>query len=175
MQPQDADHQAPLPLWSPRPEEAQADPGDELEVDALRARIDELESVVADYEALLNELPELFERKFQQRLDPLMERYRLLARAQQLLGEPAPEDHHALAEIFARKTRDEWCALLAPACVTPVLELQEVLDAALHQDRQAWRGQGADQRVSPAFFSDRDFVTRPAPELGEANREFLQE
>ena len=89
MQPQDADHQAPLPLWSPRPEEAQADPGDELEVDALRARIDELESVVADYEALLNELPELFERKFQQRLDPLMERYRLLARAQQLLGEPA--------------------------------------------------------------------------------------
>ena len=89
MQPQDADHQAPLPLWSPRPEEAQTDPGDELEVDALRARIDELESVVADYEALLNELPELFERKFQQRLDPLMERYRLLARAQQLLGEPA--------------------------------------------------------------------------------------
>ena len=89
MQPQDADHQAPLPLWSPRPEEAQADPGDELEVDALRARIDELESVVADYEALLNELPELFERKFKQRLDPLMERYRLLARAQQLLGEPA--------------------------------------------------------------------------------------
>ena len=89
MQPQDADHQAPLPLWSPRPEEAQADPGDELEVDALRARIDELESVVADYEALLNELPELFERKFQQRLDPLMERYRLLAKAQEMLGEPA--------------------------------------------------------------------------------------
>jgi len=89
MQPQDADHQAPLPLWSPRPEEAQADPGDELEVDALRARIDELESVVADYEALLGELPELFERKFQQRLDPLMERYRLLAKAQEMLGEPA--------------------------------------------------------------------------------------
>ena len=89
MQPQDADHQAPLPLWSPRPEEAQTDLGDELEVDALRARIDELESVVADYEALLGELPELFERKFQQRLDPLMERYRLLAKAQEMLGEPA--------------------------------------------------------------------------------------
>ena len=89
MQPQDADHQAPLPLWSPRPEEAQADPGDELEVDALRARIVELEQVLADYEALLGELPELFERKFQQRLDPLMERYRLLAKAQEMLGEPA--------------------------------------------------------------------------------------
>ena len=89
MQPQEADHQAPLPLWSPRPEEAQADPGDELEVDALRARIVELEQVLADYEALLGELPELFERKFQQRLDPLMERYRLLAKAQEMLGEPA--------------------------------------------------------------------------------------
>ena len=45
--------------------------------------------MVEHYEALLSELPDLFERKFQQRLEPLMERYRLLARAQQLLGEPA--------------------------------------------------------------------------------------
>ena len=54
---------------------------------ALRARIDELETIVHDYEVLLEALPDLFERKFQQRLEPLMERYRLLARAQQLLGE----------------------------------------------------------------------------------------
>ena len=53
----------------------------------LRARIDELETIVHDYEVLLEALPDLFERKFQQRLEPLMERYRLLARAQQLLGE----------------------------------------------------------------------------------------
>ena len=97
------------------------------------------------------------------------------SRLSELLGEPAPEDHHALAAIFARKPRDEWCSLLAPACVTPVLELQEVLDAAMHRDRQVWRGQGADQRVSPNFFSDRDFVTLPAPSLGEANHEFLRE
>ena len=90
MQPQDAGHQAPLPLWNAPPGELFADnSGQELENDALRARIDELERIVADYESLLSELPELFERKFQQRLDPLMERYRLLARAQQMLGEPA--------------------------------------------------------------------------------------
>ena len=89
MQPQEAKHQAPLPLWSTLPERSRSDPANDSENDALRARIVELEQMVADYEALLNELPELFERKFQQRLDPLMERYRLLARAQQLLGEPA--------------------------------------------------------------------------------------
>ena len=53
----------------------------------MRARIDELERIVHDYEVLLEALPDVFERKFQQRLEPLMERYRLLARAQQLLGE----------------------------------------------------------------------------------------
>ena len=53
----------------------------------MRARINELERIVHDYEVLLEALPDVFERKFQQRLEPLMERYRLLARAQQLLGE----------------------------------------------------------------------------------------
>ncbi|QNI56909.1 hypothetical protein SynBIOSE41_04460 [Synechococcus sp. BIOS-E4-1] len=89
MQPPDANHQAPLPLWDPSPEPVQADPYQEDDNDALRARIVELEQMVEHYEALLSELPDLFERKFQQRLEPLMERYRLLARAQQILGEPA--------------------------------------------------------------------------------------
>ena len=89
MQPQEAKHQAPLPLWNTLPERSRSDPANDSENDALRARIVELEQMVADYEALLDELPELFERKFQQRLDPLMERYRLLARAQEMLGEPA--------------------------------------------------------------------------------------
>ena len=89
MQPQEADHQAPLPLWNTSLEVVQADREDEHETDALRARIAELEQMIEGYESLLSELPELFERKFQQRLEPLMERYRLLARAQQMLGEPA--------------------------------------------------------------------------------------
>ena len=87
MQSLSSGHQAPEPRWN-APDgasspECDADP----EVEALRARIDELEAIVHDYEELLEALPDLFERKFQQRLEPLMERYRLLARAQQLLGE----------------------------------------------------------------------------------------
>ena len=89
MQPQEADHQAPLPLWNPSLDVVQADREYEHESDALRARIAELEQMIEGYESLLSELPELFERKFQQRLEPLMERYRLLARAQQMLVEPA--------------------------------------------------------------------------------------
>ena len=89
MQPQEADHQAPLPLWNPSMDVVQAEREHEYESDALRARIAELEQMIEGYESLLSELPELFERKFQQRLEPLMERYRLLARAQQMLGEPA--------------------------------------------------------------------------------------
>ena len=89
MQSQEAEHQAPLPLWNPSPEVMEADQEHEQQTDALRARIAELEQMIEGYETLLSELPELFERKFQQRLEPLMERYRLLARAQQMLGEPA--------------------------------------------------------------------------------------
>lgn len=89
MQSQNAEHQAPLPLWNPSPEVMEADREHEQQTDVLRARIAELEQMIEGYETLLSELPELFERKFQQRLEPLMERYRLLARAQQMLGEPA--------------------------------------------------------------------------------------
>ncbi len=44
---------------------------DAAELIRLREQVQELEATVADYEALLAELPELFERKFQQRLEPL--------------------------------------------------------------------------------------------------------
>lgn len=91
----------------------------------------------------------------------------------ELLGHPVPEDKAQLSKLFARRTRDEWSELLAPACVTPILELEEVLRSSLHRERGAWRGSDEDQRVSPAFFSDREFVTLPAPELGEANSELL--
>ena len=46
--------------------------------DQLRRRIEALEDQISTYERLLEELPDLFERKFQQRLEPLLERYRLL-------------------------------------------------------------------------------------------------
>jgi hypothetical protein len=50
--------------------------------------VNELEKQISDYETLLSELPDLFERKFQQRLEPLLERYRLLAQAQHLMAAP---------------------------------------------------------------------------------------
>ena len=65
-------HQAPEPRWV-------ISDVNEPDVNRLQRRVAELEEQVRSYEALLDELPDLFERKFQQRLEPLLERYRLLA------------------------------------------------------------------------------------------------
>ena len=64
-------HQAPMPRWMPQAPRS-------TEHQLLQQRIDELEEQIKAYEQLLDELPELFERKFQQRLQPLIERYPLL-------------------------------------------------------------------------------------------------
>ena len=78
---QDPSYCSPPPAWK-----AARPPSDDVE--ALRSRLNELEQQVRDYETLLSELPDLFERKFQQRLEPLLERYRLLAQAQHLMAAP---------------------------------------------------------------------------------------
>jgi len=78
---QDSNYCSPPPVWKA----ARPPSGD---VEALKARVHELEEQVRDYESLLSELPDLFERKFQQRLEPLLERYRLLAQAQHLMAAP---------------------------------------------------------------------------------------
>ncbi|MDP6171003.1 MAG: hypothetical protein QF702_02455, partial [Prochlorococcaceae cyanobacterium ETNP2_MAG_10] len=54
-----------------------------------------------EYETLLKELPDLFERKFQQRLLPLLERYRLLTHAQNndLQTDPIMLDNHRLLKV----------------------------------------------------------------------------
>ena len=59
------------------------------ETKELLRRIAELEQQISAYEMLLQDLPELFERKFQQRLEPLLERYRLLE-DRLAAGEPSP-------------------------------------------------------------------------------------
>ena len=58
----------------------------------MQQRIEELEQQIGTYEDLLKDLPDLFEQKFQQRLEPLLERYRLLA--EQL--EPATMNNRSL-------------------------------------------------------------------------------
>ena len=45
----------------------------------LKQRISELEGEIEAYNKLLAELPEVCERRFQQRLEPLMTRYQLLS------------------------------------------------------------------------------------------------
>ena len=56
----------------------------------LEQRIEELEQQVSAYDALLNELPDLFERKFRDRLAPILERYQLLSE-QQVKNVPAAD------------------------------------------------------------------------------------
>ena len=74
MDPSDDQHQAPEPQLI-----ASVSDVNERDVNTLQRRVSELEEQVRTYEALLEDLPDLFERKFQQRLEPLLERYRLLA------------------------------------------------------------------------------------------------
>ena len=90
-------YQAPEPAWNERH-------GDVEVIRLLKSRIVELEAENKAYQDLLADLPDLFERKFQRRLEPLMERYRLLAEqvnaaeinasepAQQPLLDPAPDN-----------------------------------------------------------------------------------
>ncbi len=74
MDSSDHQHQAPEPQWIASVSDVSAQ-----EVNTLQRRISELEEQVRAYETLLDDLPDLFERKFQQRLEPLLERYRVLA------------------------------------------------------------------------------------------------
>ena len=85
-------HQAPESVWNQRH-------GDVEMVRLLQNRILELEAENRAYEQLLAELPDLFERKFQHRLEPIIERYRLLAEqvnptetSQPAQLKPAPEN-----------------------------------------------------------------------------------
>ena len=66
--------------------------------DLLKSQIKDLKEQIQEYEALLKELPDIFERKFQQRLIPLLEHYRLITHTQNsaiqseaiILEEPHP-------------------------------------------------------------------------------------
>ena len=84
MDPFNRYHKAPVPEWS-----QQHEPGAEEQEHLIR-RISELEQQIETYESLLNELPEMFERKFQQRLEPFLERYRLLAEQAEESGHGNP-------------------------------------------------------------------------------------
>ena len=71
----DSKHDQPQPtepVWNERH-------GDAEVIRLLKKRISELEAEIKAYNELIAELTDVFERRFQERLEPLMERYQLLA------------------------------------------------------------------------------------------------
>lgn len=58
---------------------------DPQELETLQRELDEARAQLADLEGLLGDLPQMFERKFEQRLEPLLDQQRLIAEENQRL------------------------------------------------------------------------------------------
>jgi alpha-methylacyl-CoA racemase len=90
-----------------------------------------------------------------------------------------PQMRQAFAEIFLRKTRDEWCAVLegSDACFAPVLGLTE---AAQHRQMSARKTfvehAGVVQPApAPRFSRTPGALRRPPPQRGEGGADALRE
>jgi len=83
-----------------------------------------------------------------------------------VVGDDLEMDKGALTALFATRDRDDWVDCLGQACVTPVLELDELAAHPQHKARGALVGEGADLRVVPPFPSGAECATLPAPALG---------
>ena len=91
-------------------------------------------------------------------------------------GELGRQTRHALEEIFAGKTRDEWVAVFDQhdLCVEPVLEGDEVLsDRQLTARGMFVQAEGFTQIRTPVHLGQ--MPTRAAPSLGEHTATVLSE
>jgi len=79
-------------------------------------------------------------------------------------------------ELFLRRTRDEWAALLGPAdcCAEPVLRVEELAAHPQHQARSLWLRDGR-PRSLPALVPTQDLPAGRAPTQGEHTDEVLRE
>lgn len=84
-----------------------------------------------------------------------------------------------LAEVFKRRTRDEWAAIFEhiDACVTPVLSIEE---AAVHPQNLArgtyyHRDGVLEPGTTPHYSRTPNSLDVPAPMIGEHSREVLAE
>ena len=88
-----------------------------------------------------------------------------------------PEHKERLAELFATKTRDEWCAELegTDVCFAPVLDLGEAPGHPHLRDRGTFvEVEGVVQPApAPRFSRTPGKVHRPVPEPGQHSREVL--
>lgn len=92
-----------------------------------------------------------------------------------------PEMKRRFAEVFARKTKEEWCQIFdgTDACVTPVLTFEEVTQHDHNKERGSFITD-EEQSVSPRpapLLSDTPAVpsSKRDPFVGEHTEEILQE
>lgn len=90
-----------------------------------------------------------------------------------------PELTEKLEQMFASKTRDQWCELLegSDACVAPVLDMDEAPEHPHNRARQTFIT--ADGIVQPApaprFSRSESGVQSPPPRAGEHSEEILRD
>jgi acetyl-CoA hydrolase len=90
-----------------------------------------------------------------------------------------PLQRAALAELFAMRTRDEWCALLegSDACFAPVLAPSEAARHPHMQARGTYATEGVLQANAAPRFSGTPAGARPnaVPGIGQHNAEILSQ
>jgi alpha-methylacyl-CoA racemase len=94
------------------------------------------------------------------------------AQLQAVVGE-VDLDADALQQLFATRDRDEWVELLSQACVTPMLELDELVEHPQHSARGAVVAKGAELRVTHPFPTPEGLAHLPAPALGAHTAQVL--
>ena len=84
-----------------------------------------------------------------------------------------------LADVFRRRTRDEWDSFFADAdiCYAPVLSLAEVRHHPHHRARGTYLDDGETWQPAPAprFSRTPGEIRRPPAEIGAHSREILEE
>jgi hypothetical protein len=93
---------------------------------ARQAELDATRRQIEAYQALLQEVPTVFERKFRERMQPVLERNREIAAESQLLREqlsgalpPAPSDSGEVAQIPTKEARSIPSNAADPAALAP--------------------------------------------------------
>ncbi len=90
-----------------------------------------------------------------------------------------PAMKEKMAEVIARKTRDEWDGIFegADVCYAPVLSMEEVRHHPHHRARQTFLDDGEVWEPAPAprFSRTKGEVTRNAARIGEHTEEVLVE
>lgn len=99
--------------------------------------------------------------------------------ARQYDADSWPRARQRLAELFATRTRDAWCALLegSDACFAPVLDPEEAARHPHNVARGVFSARDAMLQANPAprFSKSPPPPARPIPQRGEHTREVLRQ